>query len=91
MVSFVQVLSNRIDKDTSGLLCVAKTIKHITFTEQLQNHTMAREYIALVRGVIKENSGMIDMPIGRDPKSRQKMVSAKDGKPAITNFSNEKI
>lgn len=79
---------HRIDKDTSGLLCVAKNDKaHHFLAEQLQNHTMAREYIALVRGVIKENSGIIDMPIGRDPKARQKMAAVKEGKPATTNFT----
>ena len=78
---------HRIDKDTSGLLCVAKNDNaHHFLAEQLKDHTMAREYIALVRGVIKENSGTIDMPIGRDKKDRQKMAVVKDGKPATTHF-----
>ena len=78
---------HRIDKDTSGLLCVAKNDQaHHFLAEQLKDHTMAREYIALVRGVIKENSGTIEMPIGRDKKDRQKMAAVKDGKPAITHF-----
>ena len=78
---------HRIDKDTSGLLCVAKNDNaHHFLAEQLKDHTMAREYIALVRGVIKENSGTIEMPIGRDKKDRQKMAVVKDGKPAITHF-----
>ena len=78
---------HRIDKDTSGLLCVAKNDNaHHFLAEQLKDHTMAREYIALVRGVINENSGTIDMPIGRDTKDRQKMTVDKDGKPATTHF-----
>ena len=78
---------HRIDKDTSGLLCVAKNDNaHHFLAEQLKDHTMAREYMALVRGVIKENSGTIEMPIGRDKKDRQKMAAVKEGKPAITHF-----
>ena len=78
---------HRIDKDTSGLLCVAKNDNaHHFLAEQLKDHTMAREYIALVRGVIKENSGTVEMPIGRDKKDRQKMAVTKEGKPAITHF-----
>ena len=78
---------HRIDKDTSGLLCVAKNDNaHHFLAEQLKDHTMAREYMALVRGVIKENSGTIEMPIGRDKKDRQKMAVVKEGKPAVTHF-----
>ena len=79
---------HRIDKDTSGLLCVAKNDNaHHFLAEQLKDHTMAREYMALVRGIIKENSGTVEMPIGRDKKDRQKMAVTKEGKPAITHFS----
>ena len=79
---------HRIDKDTSGLLCVAKNDNaHHFLAEQLKDHTMAREYMALVRGVIKENSGTVEMPIGRDKKDRQKMAVTKEGKPAVTHFS----
>ena len=78
---------HRIDKDTSGLICIAKNDNaHHFLSEQLKDHTMAREYMALVRGVIKENSGTIDMPIGRDKKDRQKMGIDKEGKPATTHF-----
>ena len=78
---------HRIDKDTSGLICIAKNDNaHHFLAEQLKDHTMAREYIALVRGVIKENSGTIDMPIGRDKKDRQKMAVVKEGKPSTTHF-----
>ena len=78
---------HRIDKDTSGLICIAKNDNaHHFLANQLKDHTMSREYIALVRGVIKENSGTIDMPIGRDKKDRQKMGIDKEGKPATTHF-----
>ena len=78
---------HRIDKDTSGLICIAKNDNaHHFLADQLKDHTMSREYIALVRGVIKENSGTIDMPIGRDKKDRQKMGVDKEGKPATTHF-----
>ena len=79
---------HRIDKDTSGLICVAKNdVAHNFLAEQLKNHTMNRTYVALLRGVIKENHGQIDMPIGRDPHDRQKMaVVRENSKPAITNF-----
>lgn len=79
---------HRIDKDTSGLICVAKNdVAHNFLAEQLKNHTMQRTYIALVRGVIKENHGTINMPIGRDKRNRQKMaVTKENSKEAITNF-----
>ena len=79
---------HRIDKDTSGLICVAKNdVAHNFLAEQLKDHTMSRTYVALVRGVIKENHGTINMPIGRDPRSRQKMaVTRENSKSAITNF-----
>lgn len=79
---------HRIDKDTSGLICVAKNdTAHEFLAEQLKDHTMSRTYIALVRGVIKENSGTINMPIGRHPTNRQKMAVVREGgKEAITNF-----
>jgi 23S rRNA pseudouridine1911/1915/1917 synthase len=79
---------HRIDKDTSGLICVAKNdFAHNFLAEQLKYHTMSRTYVALVRGVIKENHGTINLPIGRDPRNRQKMaVTRENSKPAITNF-----
>ena len=79
---------HRIDKDTSGLICVAKNdASHEFLAEQLKDHTMSRTYVALVRGVIKEESGTINMPIGRDPNNRQKMAVVREGgKDAITNF-----
>lgn len=79
---------HRIDKDTSGLICVAKNdAAHIALSKQLETHTMARTYAALVRGVIKENNGEINMPIGRDPHNRQKMAVTKtNSKEAVTYF-----
>lgn len=80
---------HRIDKDTSGLICIAKNdAAHNYLSEQLKSHTMKREYIALVRGIIYEDSGQIDMPIARDASNRQKMAISKvNSKQAITNFT----
>ena len=79
---------HRIDKDTTGLLVVAKNDEaHEFLANQLSDHTLHREYIALVKGVIKENDGKIIAPIGRDKYNRQKMaVDTKNGKEAVTNF-----
>ena len=78
---------HRIDKDTSGLLVVAKNDKaHESLSNQLKDKTMNREYLAIVHGVINENRGKINAPIGRDLKSRIKMAVVKDGKNAITHF-----
>ena len=80
---------HRIDKDTTGLLMIAKNDKaHISLSEQLANHTVNRRYVALVHGVINHNHGRIVAPIGRDPKDRQSMtVISKNAKEAITNFT----
>lgn len=78
---------HRIDKDTSGLLIVAKNDKsHINLSEQIKNREITKKYVALVRGVIKENEATIDMPIGRSNKDRKKMAVKKDGKKAVTHF-----
>lgn len=78
---------HRIDKDTSGLLIIAKNDKaHINLSEQIKNREITKKYVALVRGVIKENEATIDMPIGRSDKDRKKMAVKKDGKKAITHF-----
>lgn len=79
---------HRIDKETSGLLMVAKNdFAHQSLAKQLEAHSVTRRYIALVHGVINHNLGRIEAPIGRDPKDRQKMaVSAHNSKSAITNF-----
>ena len=78
---------HRIDKDTSGLLVVAKNdFAHEGLSQQLQAHSMTREYIALVHGIIPNDLGRINAPIGRDPIDRMKMAVVKDGKEAVTNF-----
>jgi len=78
---------HRIDKDTSGLLIIAKNDKaHINMSEQIKNHEVKKTYIALVRGKTKENQATIDMPIARSNKDRTKMAVSKNGKNAITHF-----
>ncbi|CDE53968.1 pseudouridine synthase [Clostridium sp. CAG:269] len=78
---------HRIDKDTSGLLIVAKNDNaHVKMSEQIKNHEVKKTYIALVRGVFKENEATIDMPIGRSTSDRKKMSVNKNGKNAITHI-----
>lgn len=79
---------HRIDKDTSGLMLVAKNDKaHDILAEGFKNKTIKREYIALVCGVIGEDTGVIDAPIGRDTKDRKKMcVTSENSKKAVTHF-----
>ena len=78
---------HRLDKDTSGAIIVAKNDKaHINLSEQLKNHEVKKTYLALVRGIIKENEATINMPIARSKKDRKKMAVDKDGKEAITHF-----
>jgi 23S rRNA pseudouridine1911/1915/1917 synthase len=78
---------HRIDKDTSGLLVVAKNDKsHQFLSEELQAHLIKREYIALVYGDFKEEEGSIDAPIARHPKNRLKMAVVSQGKHAKTHF-----
>ncbi len=80
---------HRIDKDTSGLLLICKNdYSHIEIAKQLKDHSMHREYIALVDGVIEKDSGKVIGPIGRDKKNRLKMcIDTVDGKDAITHFN----
>ena len=78
---------HRIDKDTSGLLIVAKNDKaHIEMSNQIKNHEVKKIYIALVRGNVGEDEATIDMPIGRSTKDRKKMAVVKNGKEAVTHF-----
>ncbi|MDD4027481.1 MAG: RluA family pseudouridine synthase [Bacilli bacterium] len=79
---------HRIDKDTSGLLLVAKNDDaHLSLSEQLKNKTVVRKYIALVNGIINHETGTIDAPIGRDKEDRKKMaVTEINSKNAVTNF-----
>ena len=79
---------HRIDKDTSGLLIVAKNdFAHQGLSAQLSDHSLCREYEALVRGNFKQDSGTIDKPIGRHPVDRKRMaVTDKNSKPAVTHW-----
>lgn len=78
---------HRIDKDTSGVLIIAKNDKaHINLSEQIKNRKVSKIYIALVRGVIEETEATINMPIARDTKDRKKMAVSRGGKEAITHF-----
>ena len=79
---------HRIDKDTSGLLLVAKNDRaHAVLAEQLKNKTVNRKYVALVSGVINHDTGTIDAPIGRDKNDRKKMaVTSENSKDAVTHF-----
>jgi len=78
---------HRLDKNTSGVIIIAKNDKaHIALSEQLKNHEIKKTYIALVRGVVKENNATINMPIARSKKDRKKMDVDKNGKEAVTHF-----
>ena len=78
---------HRLDKDTSGLIIVAKNDSaHINVSEQIKNHEVTKIYTALVRGNIEEDEATIDMPIARDERDRTKMATNIDGKEAVTHF-----
>ena len=79
---------HRIDKDTSGLLAVAKNdYAHTMLASQLKDHTMARTYEAIVCGSFREDSGTVDAPIGRHPSDRKKMcVTQRNSKEAVTHW-----
>ena len=79
---------HRIDKDTSGLLAVAKNdLAHTMLASQLKDHSMARTYEAVVCGNLKEDAGTVDAPIGRHPTDRKKMcVTARNSREAVTHW-----
>lgn len=78
---------HRLDKDTSGVMVAAKNdMAHRSLAEQIRVHSIDREYIALVHGLIKENLGRIDAPIGRSKQDRKKMAVIKEGREAITDY-----
>ncbi len=78
---------HRLDKDTSGLLMIAKNDKaHIELSRQIQEHEVKKVYLALVRGNVPEEEATIDIPIGRSNKDRKKMAVSPKGKSAITHF-----
>ena len=81
-------IAHRIDKDTSGLLAVAKNdLAHAMLASQLKDHSMARTYEAIVCGSFREDSGTVDAPIGRHPSDRKKMcVTERNSKHAVTHW-----
>ncbi|MFZ5649474.1 MAG: RluA family pseudouridine synthase [Bacillota bacterium] len=80
---------HRLDKDTSGLLMVAKNdFAHMELARQLSERRVERRYLALVHGAMKYDRGKVDAPIGRHPRDRQRMaVEPRNGKPAVTHYS----
>ncbi|MCR4563732.1 MAG: RluA family pseudouridine synthase [Clostridiales bacterium] len=80
---------HRIDKDTSGLLIVAKNdFSHNFLAQQIKEHSFTREYRAVIIGHLKESEGVVDAPIGRNPKDRKKMaVTDRNSKNAVTHYS----
>ncbi len=83
---------HRIDKDTSGILVVAKNNEaHLSLAEQIKAHTVTREYVCLIHGGTSWDTLTVDKPIGRDPKDRKRMLAGvKDGRDAVTHFFVEK-
>lgn len=78
---------HRIDKDTSGILVIAKNdFAHTKLAEQFKEHSINREYIALVEGSMKTEEGTIDQPLGRNPRDRMKYAVVRDGKRAVTHY-----
>lgn len=79
---------HRIDKDTTGALLVCKTdLSHREMANQLKEHTITRQYRAIVHGNLKEDDGTVEGPIGRHPTERKKMaVNPQNGKPAVTHY-----
>lgn len=82
---------HRIDKDTSGLLVVAKNdLAHAALARQIAEHSMSRQYAAVVHGCL-DQEGTVDQPIGRDPRDRKKYCVIPQGKPAVTHYCREEI
>lgn len=78
---------HRIDKDTTGSVIACKNDKaHAAVAEQLKEHSVVRRYHAICYGVLKEDEGTIDKPLGRHPKERKKMAIRSDGKRAVTHY-----
>jgi 23S rRNA pseudouridine1911/1915/1917 synthase len=79
---------HRLDKDTSGLMMVAKTdLAHQALAEELKNQKSIRRYTALVLGAMAQDEGRIEAPIGRDPRNRLRMAVVIDGKPSVTHYT----
>jgi 23S rRNA pseudouridine1911/1915/1917 synthase len=82
---------HRLDKNTSGVMVVAKTQEaHQGLVEMFQNRKIHKEYIAVVNGKMKGREGVINLPVGRDPKDRKKMAVVPDGKKALTRWKQRK-
>ncbi len=78
---------HRIDKDTSGIIVIAKSDSaHKSLAEQLACHSITRKYYAIVTGNLKEDTGTIDKPVGRNPKDRKKMAVVEGGRRAVTHY-----
>ncbi len=78
---------HRLDKDTSGVMVIAKNdMAHRQLAAQIKDHSINREYITLVHGIIKENLGSIEAPIGRSKQDRKKMAVIAGGRPAVSNY-----
>ena len=78
---------HRLDKDTSGVMVIAKNdMAHRQLAAQIKDHSINREYITLVQGIIKENLGSIEAPIGRSKQDRKKMAVIAGGRPAVSNY-----
>lgn len=77
---------HRIDKETTGLLVIAKTLEaHTSLVQQMQEHAITRAYVAIVQGELI-SGGTVDQPLARDPRNRQRMAIVESGKPAITHY-----
>lgn len=79
---------HRIDMDTTGILIVCKNdLSHTSIAEQLKEHSITRRYQAIVHGVLKDDEGTIDAPVGRHPQDRKKMcINHQNGKHAVTHY-----
>lgn len=79
---------HRIDKNTSGLLVVAKTdVAHISLAQQIASHSFERQYHAIINGHLRQESGTVNAPIGRHPSDRKKMATVSGGRNAVTHYS----
>jgi len=84
---FRRGIVHRLDRNTSGLLMVAKNNKtHEFLAKQIKDRLVVKKYLAVVKGILREDEGIIDFPIGRNPNQPAKMAVVKDGKPSITEF-----
>lgn len=83
---------HRLDKDTSGVMVVAKNdFAHLSLTNQFRDRTMEKHYCAVVAGCFREETGRIDLPIGRHPQDRKKMAVLESGRPSLTEWTTTKL